>query len=208
VPRSLAVVAVDPRAALATPPVLGAEILAGLDRREPCLLVPDPELPAQEQAVAAAVQRFQAATEPGFRAAVGPAVPPPDAVRSLRWALRALALSRRGILAGEPLVWCRDHLATLAVFQDEELLAALVARRLAPLSQVREGQRQPLADTLLAWLQLDRNVADVAARLHVHPQTVRYRLRQLERLFGPALRDPELRFELEVALRALSCGYN
>jgi hypothetical protein len=200
VPRNLAMVAIDPPAALATPPVLAPEILAGLDRPEPCLLVPDPELPAQAPAIAAAVRPF--------RAAVGPAVPPAEAVRSLRWALRALALSRRGILGEDPLVWCRDHLATLAVFQDEELLAALVERRLAPLAEVREGQRQPLAETLLAWLQLDRNVADVAARLHVHPQTVRYRLRQLERLFGPALRDPQLRFELEVALRALSSGYN
>src|SRR6266498_2749499 len=33
----------------------------------------------------------------------------------------------------------------------------------------------------------------VAAQLHVHPQTVRYRLRQLDRLFGPALRDPRTR---------------
>ncbi len=106
------------------------------------------------------------------------------------------------MLSDAPLVWCRDHLATLAVFQDEDLLAALVARRLAPLAEVREGQRRPLADTLLAWLQLDRGVTEVATRLHVHPQTVRYRLRQLERLFGPALRDPALRFELEVALRA------
>jgi hypothetical protein len=208
VPRSLAAVALDARAALATPPVLAPEILAGLDRPEPCLLVPDPELPAQAQAVTAAVHRFRSAIDTGFLAAVGPAVPVSGALRSLRWARHALALSRRGMLTGEPPVWCRDHLATLAVFQDEELLAALVTRRLAPLSEVRDGQRQPLVDTLLAWLQLDRNVADVAARLHVHPQTVRYRLRQLDRLFGPDLRDPGLRFELEVALRALSGGYN
>ncbi|HKT02629.1 MAG TPA: helix-turn-helix domain-containing protein, partial [Rugosimonospora sp.] len=138
------------------------------------------------------------ATAPGRRCWPRPA----GAVRSLYWARRALGLARRGILPGDPLVWCRDHLATLAVFQDEELLAALVTRRLEPLCGVREGQRGPLAATLLAWLQLDRSVADVATRLHVHPQTVRYRLRQLDRLFGPAMRDPALRFELEVALRA------
>ncbi|MEK8169603.1 helix-turn-helix domain-containing protein [Streptomyces sp. M19] len=37
--------------------------------------------------------------------------------------------------------------------------------------------------------------------LKVHPQTVRYRLRQIEKLFGPGLRDPRIRFELEMALR-------
>jgi DNA-binding PucR family transcriptional regulator len=31
---------------------------------------------------------------------------------------------------------------------------------------------------------------------------VRYRLRQLDRLFGPDLRDPAVHFELEIALRA------
>jgi DNA-binding PucR family transcriptional regulator len=42
----------------------------------------------------------------------------------------------------------------------------------------------------------------VAQHVHVHPQTVRYRLRQVEDLFGDQLRDPDRRFELEVALRA------
>jgi DNA-binding PucR family transcriptional regulator len=41
----------------------------------------------------------------------------------------------------------------------------------------------------------------VARRLGVHPQTVRYRLRQLEELFGDALNAPDARFELELALR-------
>jgi DNA-binding PucR family transcriptional regulator len=38
--------------------------------------------------------------------------------------------------------------------------------------------------------------------MHVHPQTVRYRLRQIHELFGDQLRDPDTRFELQVALRA------
>jgi len=33
------------------------------------------------------------------------------------------------------------------------------------------------------------------------PQTVRYRLRQIQELFGDQLRDPDLRFELQLALR-------
>ena len=41
----------------------------------------------------------------------------------------------------------------------------------------------------------------VAERLHVHPQTVRYRLGQLRELFGEDLDDPDRRFALMVALR-------
>jgi DNA-binding PucR family transcriptional regulator len=42
----------------------------------------------------------------------------------------------------------------------------------------------------------------VAKALHVHPQTVRYRLARLRELFGARLDDPDARFELELALRA------
>jgi PucR C-terminal helix-turn-helix domain len=40
-----------------------------------------------------------------------------------------------------------------------------------------------------------------ARRLHVHPQTIRYRLRQVSGLFGDALTDPDARFRLLLALR-------
>ncbi|MFL6152631.1 MAG: helix-turn-helix domain-containing protein [Ornithinibacter sp.] len=42
----------------------------------------------------------------------------------------------------------------------------------------------------------------VAERLHVHPQTVRYRVAQLRELFGDSLDDPDARFELALALRS------
>jgi DNA-binding PucR family transcriptional regulator len=42
----------------------------------------------------------------------------------------------------------------------------------------------------------------VAERLHVHPQTVRYRVAQLRELFGERLDDPDARFELALALRS------
>jgi DNA-binding PucR family transcriptional regulator len=78
----------------------------------------------------------------------------------------------------------------------------LEAQALAPLEAASEGQRPRLAETLLAWLLSGSNVPDVATRLHVHPQTVRYRLRQLEKLFGDALHDPDTRLNLIVALRS------
>ncbi len=42
------------------------------------------------------------------------------------------------------------------------------------------------------------------AALHVHPQTVRYRIAKLRELLGARLEDPDGRFELELelALRA------
>ncbi|MEU8231483.1 hypothetical protein AB0C12_18020 [Actinoplanes sp. NPDC048967] len=85
-------------------------------------------------------------------AAVGLPVEPMDAGRSLRWARLALELSAKGRIPRRRVIWCADHLATLAVFQDEALPAALAERRLAPLGGLREDKRRLLAETLLAWL--------------------------------------------------------
>ena len=49
-----------------------------------------------------------------------------------------------------------------------------------------DGPRARLTETLRAWLDRPGQVQAVAAELGVHPQTVRYRLRQLRELFGDA----------------------
>ena len=52
-----------------------------------------------------------------------------------------------------------------------------------------------------AWLRHGGDRAAVAADLHIHPQTVRYRLKQLRELFGPDLDgDPDTRLRLTLAL--------
>ncbi|TMR90299.1 PucR family transcriptional regulator [Nonomuraea basaltis] len=205
-PRTVACVALDDQpGACAVPgqpgphrvpyrmPPLPPDVLAGLERPAPCLLVPDPSGPGQAQMLEQALR--------GRWGAIGPAVPLAAAATSLRWAREALELSRRGVLP-RGLLRCDDHMATLVVFKDEELVSALAEVRLAPLGHLRPTQQDRLAETLLAWLRHGRGAGEVAARLHVHPQTVRYRLRQLEELYGDQLADPDIRFELEIALRA------
>ncbi len=177
--------------------LLPAGVLADTAARPARLLVPDPDGPGPSRG------RVLLRALRERPAAIGPTVPLAEAGRSLRWAARALTLVRRGVLPpGKGVVRCSDHLPTLLLYADEPLLRALRLRVLAPLTEVSAPQRDRLAETLLAWLQSGNSVGDVAARLHVHPQTVRYRLRQLEKLFGDRLRDPESRFELELALRA------
>jgi hypothetical protein len=130
-------------------------------------------------------------------------VPLARASRSLRWARQALALAQRGIGASSGGVTrCSDQLATLVIFADEELARTLTAARLVPFQDLRPAQRDMLAQTLLSWLQNGGNAKAVARQLHIHPQTARYRLRQLQNLFGETLDDPDSRFELEIALRA------
>jgi DNA-binding PucR family transcriptional regulator len=58
-----------------------------------------------------------------------------------------------------------------------------------------------MEETALAFVQHGGNAAAMARALHLHPQTIRYRLGRLRELFGEDLADPDARFELELALR-------
>ena len=218
-PRRVAVVALTPRA-VSNPGPLPPDVLADLTRRDPCLLVADPDGPQRRQRLAAVLRGWLRADArpgasqppPGQLAAVGPAVPLAGASGSLRWAVQALALARRGLVgtgssavgtgADEAgVVWCEDHLPTLVLLADADLAATLSREALAPLRRLRGDQADRLAGTLLAWLESADDANAAARRLHVHPQTIRYRLRQVSELFGEALNDPDARFQLLLALR-------
>ena len=106
------------------------------------------------------------------------------------------------MLASEGLIAAGDHLAALLTLGDAELLDDLAAARLAPLAELTPAAQERLEETLLAWLDNQGVVKDSAEALHVHPQTVRYRVAQLRELFGEALDDPASRYELLLVLRA------
>jgi PucR C-terminal helix-turn-helix domain len=176
-------------------PALPPEVLIDVTRPDPCALVPDPDGPGRADLIERGLR--------GWTGALGPAVPLARASSSLRWARQALALARRGIISPGPGVTrCDEHLSTLLIFADEDLTTGLAGARLAPLGELRPAQQDTLAETLLAWLQNAGNARETARHLHVHPQTVRYRVRQLHVLFGEVLLDPDVRFDLEIALRA------
>ena len=67
--------------------------------------------------------------------------------------------------------------------------------------QLRD-QDPMLADTLQAYLDGFGDIAAVAQRLHVHPNTVRYRVRRIEKLLSTSLDDPDDRLVLALGLRA------
>ncbi|MFF7051436.1 PucR family transcriptional regulator [Streptomyces griseorubiginosus] len=196
VPKQVAVVALaaTPDQRVEEWPLATAGALVDMDSRPPRMLIPDPDGPGRSGSRA-----FGLALR-GRPAAIGPTVPLAEAAQSLRWATRALGLMGRGLLPRQGVVRCMDHLSTLLLHSDEPMLGRLRARALAPLDAVSEGQRERLAETLLAWLLSGSNVPEVATRLHVHPQTVRYRLRQLDKVFGEALHDPGARLDLILAL--------
>jgi len=119
--------------------------------------------------------------------------------RSVELAQIALGLATSGVLRGSP-VFVDEHLDTIIVHRDDRLLAFLREQVLAPLEGLPQGARERLTETLVSWLRHLGDRTAVAQDLHVHPQTVSYRVGQLRELFGDDLDSPRERSRLLLAL--------
>ncbi|WP_245974009.1 helix-turn-helix domain-containing protein [Thermomonospora umbrina] len=173
-------------------PALDGDLLVDLTGAQPHLLVPGPLTSARR-----AMLERASAQRP---AAVGLTVPLEEAADSLRWARQALSLTEAGIIGDGRLTMCEDHLLSLWLLTDTALVDEL-AERLIDEAGLASGHR--LIETLGTWLESRGTAAEIADRLHVHPQTVRYRIRRIKDIMGDRLDDPDTRFALEVVLRAM-----
>ena len=122
------------------------------------------------------------------QAVVGPPRPWVDVRASYDRAVRTAALVASVPETADP-VDTEDHLVDLVVGADPEALADLRVRVLEPLAELGEATRERLAETLLCWLLHQGRRDEVAAVLHVHAQTVRYRMQQVRELYGDRLLD-------------------
>ena len=140
------------------------------------------------------------------RAALGPDVPWQEAALSFGRAREVLRIAGEGGIDGGEgagaLLLAERHKLSLLLGADRRLARDVAEAALAPLEAETELSRERLGSTLDAWLRHRGRTEAVAKALHVHPQTVRYRLARLRELFGSRLDDPDGRFELELALRA------
>lgn len=192
IPDEMTVVAAPP----GSPYVRGAlddDVLADLAAPEPFLVVPGRLTPERRRSLLRVLPEGQLVAGP--RASAG------GLADSLRWARHALRLVETGILPGGPVTECDDHLITLLLLSDQALVDRLAQLHLSELAQFPDRQRDRLMDTLRAWLVNRGTAAELAEELSIHPQTVRYRMRQLESVLGDRLNDPESRFAIEVVLR-------
>ncbi|WP_156756831.1 PucR family transcriptional regulator [Actinokineospora pegani] len=193
-PEELAVVVLEYRSDQHHLPVpsLGRDVLIDLESGDPCLILPDPgtQLPALESQLN------------GRRAAVGPTVALADAHRSQRLARQAMSLVNRGVLPEVQITWCARNLSTLLMFADESLVSHVAQPIRAAFADLTDKQRDRVASTLRTWLHTRGDINETASRLAVHPQTVRYRMNQIEELLGDRLNDPEQRFLMEITMHA------
>jgi DNA-binding PucR family transcriptional regulator len=82
------------------------------------------------------------------------------------------------------------------------LIDRFVEQMLGPLISYDERRKGDLIKTIDAFFDADGSVKLAGAKLFAHPHTVTYRLKQIEKLSGWSLREPEHKLRLQLALRA------
>src|SRR4051794_25357440 len=171
-PSTIGLVVVDPHRADSH------ELLSRLDGtclpvRRPEMtgaIVPDPDGPGRRARLTEALA--------GLGAVVSSAVRPAELPMTVPMSFVALRLLREGVVGDDPF-FVADRYDVLLVHRDDRLMELLRRQTLAPLAELSAGGRARLEDTLTAWLTYQGDHRQVADALHVHPQTVRYRLRRL-----------------------------
>jgi hypothetical protein len=93
-----------------------------------------------------------------------------------------------------------DHMSQVAVFDGSILATAAVSApevmvksagtALDGFSELPDEQRRILFDTFRVWQENDASVTAAAERLYCHPNTVRHRLRRIEKHTGRSLSRP------------------
>lgn len=174
-------------------PLLVAEDLPGSDRLElgqpqAALLVPDVDERGRPRLLRILARR---------QAVVGPPRPWAQVRSSFDRVVQATALVGPGDSKADA-VDTEDHLVELVVAADSEAVADLRRQVLAPLASLDSSTADRLALTLTSWVLHQGRREAVAAELHVHPQTVRYRMQQLREIYGERLADPGFIRELIV----------
>jgi hypothetical protein len=111
-----------------------------------------------------------------------------DTAQALRYA--RVAMNARCSRSGGVTVFDNSVLAVAAV-SAPEVTRKVATVILGRFDDLRSEEKDVLFDTFRAWRANKGSVTNAAAQLYVHPNTVRHRLRRIERLAGRSLAVPD-----------------
>ncbi|MEW2304973.1 PucR family transcriptional regulator ligand-binding domain-containing protein [Streptomyces sp. NPDC006655] len=104
--------------------------------------------------------------------------------------------------AGKPLVHYGEDATGRWLPEDRRLLAALVEQVLGEALRYDAAHGSQLLVSVRTWMERDRRTEDAAAALHVHPNTLSYRLRRFGEVTGRDLATTAAFTEVWFAVRA------
>jgi sugar diacid utilization regulator/putative methionine-R-sulfoxide reductase with GAF domain len=126
-----------------------------------------------------------------------------ELARAHEEARQALRLARRGGGAGQVTSYrSLGALRLLLEVRDPEVLRRFVEETLGPILAYGRRHRTPLLTTLEALVSQRWNQRAAGRQLHVHINTLAYRIQRIEDLLQLSLDDAETRVVLSVALQA------
>ncbi|MEV4223498.1 PucR family transcriptional regulator ligand-binding domain-containing protein [Nonomuraea sp. NPDC049725] len=108
----------------------------------------------------------------------------------------------RAAASGRPLVHYGDDTTGRWLPDDADTLTALVDDVLGEVLAYDEAHDSRLLASVRTWMERDRRTEDAAAALHVHPNTLAYRLRRFAALTGRDLSSSAAFAEVWLALQA------
>jgi purine catabolism regulator len=122
--------------------------------------------------------------------------------QSYREAQQALEIGRR--LFGEGKI---HYFARLGIYRllfhlyGHQELTDFYQETLGPLAESDSRSNNALIETLECFFNCNGNLSETARTMHLHRNSLLYRLGRIEELLGRSLEDPELRLSLLIALK-------
>lgn len=119
-----------------------------------------------------------------------------------REAQQALEIGRR--LFGEGKLHSFSRLGIyrlLFPLYGEQALLDFYQETLGPLLDAENRSHQALLETLEGFFRCNGNLSETARTMHLHRNSLLYRLSRIEELLGRSLEDAELRLSLQIALK-------
>jgi hypothetical protein len=128
----------------------------------------------------------------------------PHAMPGLRDEVDQILRVSSGGLPAPPVATLADVQSSVLLLHLSDEIERRPELRQPALQRLIEQDRRrgtELATSLLAWLESSQNFQAAADRLHVHPNTLRYRLRRIQELAPVDLADPDQRLATWLELR-------
>jgi purine catabolism regulator len=166
--------------------------------------------PAEGEALATRIHRAVADAELGITVSIGigrRCLKPDDFKPAYTDARRALDLMVR--FGKREQIVNYDRIGVyrlLSEIEDRKGLESFAGRMLEPLVAYDRARGAPLLKTLEVYLQRHGNLRQSARDLHIHLNTLNYRIQRISEVIGADLKDADVRLDLLLALRVRALG--